>query len=202
MKQKICLAILSLLFVFWIQTPTQATLVKAINIQTLTGLAKYIVKAEVVGKDTMIDEDESGKIVTYYTLKIKDWIKGGPIGDDNKMVIKQLANGKFEINGVFFQQNIYFPEYEVGRTYLFFLPQPHPVTGLLAPIALSQGVYNVEKDDKGKEVMPQLKSRLRLLKKGVPQDSKNRFLNFQLNTVQQDNSYESFKSLIQSAMGS
>lgn len=205
MKQKISVFMLAFLFLFLVQIPAQATLVKSVNIKTLTRLAKFIVKAEVIRKDTMIDVHESGKLVTFYTLKVKsdsDWIKGEPLSDDGVFVIKQLANGIFEVDGVAINQSIYFPVYEVGQTYLFFLPEAHGRTGLLAPIALFQGVFHVTKDVRGNEILPQLKSRMRLLRQGVTQSNKNKFLNMQLNNAQQNDTYESFKSLIKAAMDS
>lgn len=183
---------------FFLSGVAQATLVKPVNIQQLTALAKYIVKAQVTHGQTELDEYESGKYVTYYTLKPLEWIKGGK--GNEPVIIKQLADGEFTAGNIAVRQTLYFPKYEVGQTYLFFLPYPHKTTGLLAPIGLFQGVFDVVKDENGREALPQLKERAGFLKKDLKKTPRAKFLKSQLGAVESNNSYESFKSVIEAAM--
>lgn len=189
-----CLVLLT-----FIDTNAQATLVKSLNIKQLSNLARYIVKATVIDQTTETDPYESGKIVDYYTVQVKEWIKGEMPGGDT-LVFKQLADGVYDNNGVKVRQSLFFPKYEVGKTYLFFLPQAHHKTGLLAPIGLDQGVYVVQTDESGNETLPQLKSRARFLAKDLDKDNKTRFLSLGVSAAGSDNSYESFKRLVEDSL--
>ncbi|MBF0105114.1 MAG: hypothetical protein HQM16_07275 [Deltaproteobacteria bacterium] len=196
-----CKKIFVVLFVLFLgSSSVHATSVKPVNIEVLTQLSQYIVKAEVVGIQTEVDEYESGSLVTYYTLKVDDWIKGGPLSDDNIIVIKQLADGDYaNAEGVKLRQRLFFPQYQKNRSYVFFLPKPHHVTGLLAPIGLWQGVFDVEYDAEGNAVLPQLKSprRAGILGKGLKKGSKNKFASLKGSSGEgKDTSYLSFKSMV------
>ncbi|MBU0506238.1 MAG: hypothetical protein ABII18_00895 [bacterium] len=187
-----------------ISTSAQATLVKPLNLQNLVGIATYVVKATVT--DKVIEEDvyESGAIVNYYTLEIKEWVKGTPpSGMEKEIIIKQLASGEFTQGSKTIRQNVGFPEYEIGKTYVFFLPKPHAVSGLLAPIGLMQGVFEVQTDKQGKETIPALTKRAKLLSKGLVVKKNQAFLSKQLNAAASgsDNTYSSFKSMINSVKG-
>lgn len=174
----------------------RATLVRAMNIRELTSDASLIIKATVTAKDTALDAEESGHIVTYYTLKVKDWLKGTPT-DDNELVFKQIAEGEYTLNGQRIRQKLFFPQYEVGKTYVFFLPEAHERTGLLAPLGLQQGVFDVIRQN-GRDILPQLKDRAKLLQKGLD-GKQNKFLRFQVNSVEQDPSYQNFKAILEAA---
>lgn len=188
--------ILSLLFFILIVPAAQATLVRSANIRELVQDSQYIVKATVTAKDTVVDTDESGHIVTYYTVTVSDWIKGTP-NDDNQMVFKQIAQGEYTLNGERIRQNLFFPQYEVGKTYVLFLPEAHSRTGLLAPVGLQQGVFDVILQN-GQEVLPQLKNRTRLLETGLS-GKQNRFLKFQIRAAGDNSSYQGFKDMIEAA---
>lgn len=176
-----------------------ATLSKVLNIEQLSFLAKTIVKASVVDIAIEHDSYESGKMVQYVTLDVKEWLKGDAVGGD-KLIFKQLAEGSYEADGIKIRQNLFFPKYEVGKTYLFFLPNAHSKTGLLAPIGLDQGLYVIETDDDGNEVMPQLKVRSTFLQKGLKENSKGRFLKAGVTNLKSDNSYDSFKNLVKDSL--
>ena len=181
----------------------EATLVKPINIETLTGLAQYIVKAEVTAKQDELDPYESGRMVTYYTLKVSDWIKGDPLNEDSEIVIKQLSDGAYTHDGIVVRQNLYFPKYETGKTYVFFLPSPHHTTGLLAPVGLWQGVFAVQTDTSGNETLPELKSpgRVNTLNKGLKKISTSKFLSLQVSDGKgSDASYASFKKMVKAVV--
>lgn len=175
----------------------QATLVMPMNIEQIAGDAEYIVKGTVTDKQTMLDTFESGKIVTYYTLQVTDWIKGKPTSD-NELVFKQIGQGEYTVDGKAVRQQFFFPEYDVGKTYVLCLPQAHEKTGLLAPVGLQQGVFEI-KTVNGQEVVPQFKERARTLQKGLSV-SKSRFLTTKIQGAANDNSYETFKGTIQDAL--
>ncbi len=179
--------------------PAHATLTKSLNIEMISTLAKTIVKGKVI--DIAIEHDayESGKMVQYITLDVKEWIKGDASGSST-LIFKQLADGSYEADGVKIRQNLFFPKYEVGKTYLFFLPNAHSKTGLLAPIGLDQGLYVIEEDENGNETLPQLKGRLPFLQKGLKENSKGRFLKAGVTNLKSDNSYDSFKNLVKDSL--
>ncbi|EKD50983.1 MAG: hypothetical protein ACD_62C00376G0001 [uncultured bacterium] len=200
-----CKKLFVLLFIFVsLSVVAQATLVKPVNLEQLVALSTYVVRATVTDKQVEHDEYESGGIVTYYTLEVQEWLKGTPpVGQEKQLVIKQLANGEFTSGQKTVRQNLYFPEYEVGQTYVLFLPVPHHVTGLLAPIGLFQGVYKIQKDEKGKDVVPDYKLRAPLLKKGLVKHVHNAFVTKGLTSAAMgtDYSYETFKTMIQTVSG-
>lgn len=184
-----------------VSVESRATLVRQLGLDELATQANYIVKAKVSEKQIEEDSDEGGgRVVAYYTLEVQDWIKGEATAN-NVLVIKQVADGEYTVpGGVTMRQKFYIPQYEVGKTYVFFLPEAHHKTGLLAPIALGQGVYDVKTVD-GADTVPQLKSRAKML--GLKTKKTNASLVRLLNTAtaagQGDASYSSFKSLIQAA---
>lgn len=177
--------------------PTQATTVRSMNLSELVGDAQVIVKAKVISKDVALDTQESGMIVSYYTLEVSEWLKGEP-SSDNQLVIKQVGQGQYTLGGYRIRQNYFFPDYEVGRTYVLFLPTAHGVTGLLAPVGLSQGVFDVIDED-GVETIPQLKARQKMLGERLPATTQNKFLRFQLSTAGDEPTYGNFKGMIQAA---
>lgn len=174
----------------------QATLVMPMNIEQIAGDAEYIIKITVTDKQTLLDTEESGKIATYYTGNVTDWLKGTPT-KDNELVFKQIGQGEYTVDGKAIRQQFFFPEYEVGKTYVLFLPQAHEKTGLLAPVGLQQGVFEI-KTVNGQEVVPQFKERARTLQKGLSV-AKSKFLTTKIQGTATDNSYETFKTTIQNA---
>lgn len=189
----LCLALVSV--------ESRATLVRQLGFDELTKQSNLIVKAKVMNKQIEEDAEEGGgRVVAYYTLEVQDWIKGAATAD-NVLVIKQVADGEYTVpGGVTMRQKFYIPQYEVGKTYVFFLPEAHHLTGLLAPIALGQGVYDVKTVD-GVDTVPQLKARAKMLGLKTKNTNKSlvRLLNAATSVGQGETSYSSFKSLIQAA---
>jgi hypothetical protein len=200
MMKKHVLAIgLLALMLSLIRSPlSQATLVRPLNLQELTEQADVIVKAKLISRQNDDDPEESKRLVTYYTFEVLDWVKGQPTAD-SKLVIKQVAQGEFtDDSGKTTRQNFYFPEYQVGKTYLLFLPTAHEKTGLMAPIGLDQGVYDVQTVN-GQDVLPQLQKRASLLTHGLQSSSRYKGLTRMLTgSPAASNKYEDLKSQIQS----
>lgn len=175
-----------------------ATVVRPINFDELTGLADVIIKAKVTQIDTDLDVEESGQMVNYYTLNVVEVLKGdAALGE---FVYKQIADGEyFNESGQVIRQKTYFPRLEEGRTYVLFLPRAHHATGLMAPIGLFQGVFEVQTDDQGGEVLPALKARAAILQKNISTKS-NRFLKLQSAAVGSDHSYGSLKVMVEESL--
>lgn len=175
-----------------------ATVVKPINLDMLTGLASVIVKARVTDVQYDLDLEESGRMVAYYTLEVLETLKGDGVGTE--ITFKQLADGEYySDSGQPVRQRTFFPTYQVGKTYVLFLPEAHQVTGLLAPIGLFQGVFEVNVDEAGLENIPALKARARILQKDIS-SSDNRFLRLNQSKINSDHSYQTLKSLVQESI--
>lgn len=172
---------------------SHATSVRSINLKELVNASEYVFKGTILSKDTT---HENGLFATYYTAAVLDCIKCPTIPENNRIVWKQIAEGEYTLNGERIRQNFRFPTYQVGNTSLFFLSEPHPKTGLTAPVGLYQGVFEV-KTENGQETIPQLKKRLPQLQKGLSKQDK--FLRFQLNAATDDQSYDHFRSMIETA---
>lgn len=197
MRVKNLIAVVLMVLILALGREAVATLVTAMGLEDLVRDANVIVKVRVLAKDTQDDPEESGMVATYFTLQVLDTLKGS-VPDDGELVIKQVAQGNFtSASGRHFRQNFFFPEYTVGKTYLLFLPEAHERTGMLAPVGLQQGVFEV-KTVAGQELVPQLGRRSRFLTRGLNKDSKGgRYLIQRLSTMGAGSTYESFKQLIQ-----
>lgn len=199
MKSKnifITVAVTVLVFLI-VSTPIHATLVKALNIKQLTGLSHQVVRAKVVGKQIESDPYESGALVCYYTLAVQETLKAPTEGASTEIIIKQLADGTTIQNGLAIKQQYSFPQYEVGKTYVFFLPQAHSKTGLSAPIGLQQGVFEIVTDRDGNETIPSFAARAGILKKDLKDDVQGKMLKMQIDAMVQNTGYAEFKRMIQ-----
>ncbi|MCP5464223.1 MAG: hypothetical protein H7A33_04270 [Deltaproteobacteria bacterium] len=181
---------------FLISSSAQATTVKPVNLEQLVGRAETIFRGTLAESVAEYDTEESHSMVRYYTFTIEECIKGD-CGES--FTFKQLADGTFvNEDGIAIRQRMFFPTYEVGKTYVLFLPMAHPKTGLMAPIALFQGVFPI-KVVNGQETVPDLKARSHFLKTGLS-TSNAKFLQKSLGAVNEDHSYNTFKGLIKKTM--
>lgn len=178
--------------------PAQALTVRQAGLDEITEHSQNILLAKVLQKQMLYDQDQSGRVVYEYTLQILDVIKGdlqqGELHD-----FKQMASGRFFVSASHqVNQPLGFPEYTEGKTYLFFLPEPHPISGLLAPVAIHQGFYQVETNQQGQVIVPSLNHRLpQLLRHNVsPNQSQWATVNLSKNKTW---TYKQFKNLIQAA---
>ena len=196
--------ILSVAFIIIsITNSAQATLVLPANIHQIANLSEHIFIGTCVGRQTEWDKEESGQLVTWYTFHVQpdDWIKGESWTGDEIVVWKQLAQGTFNVDGQTVRQNLYGPDYEVGKEYWIALPRPSAV-GLLFATGMFQGSMEVQTDENGVRRLPELQSRMRFLQRGLNANNnqKTLFLKSQLNTISKDNSVDNFKAVIQAAI--
>lgn len=190
-------SILSLLFLMTFSFQSHALTVREAGLDELSEFSQNIIMARVVQKQLRHDVLQSQKVVFEYTVEILDVIKGD-LNVGELYEFKQMASGRFPVEGgVVVNQPIGFPEYQESKTYLFFLPQPHPESGLLAPTAIHQGVYQVHTNQQGQTLVPDLAQRLpRLLQKNVwvsPQS----FSTINLSQNKNDLTYTTLKQVIQ-----
>ena len=183
-------------FLFVLPFLSHATSVRSINLKELVNSSEYVFKGTIIAKDTV---EENGYFATYYTASVSDCIKCPSAPENNRIVWKQIAQGEYTLNGERIRQNFRFPTYNRGGTSLFFLSEPHPKTGLTAPVGLYQGVFEVKTSNDGQETIPQLKSRTQQLSKGLKNSNQDKFLRFQLNAATEDQSYDHFRSMIEAA---
>lgn len=191
------------LFICFFVTSAQATLVLPVNINNIAKLSEHIFVGTCIDRQNKLDEYESGQLVTWYTFRVEsdDWIKGESWTGDEIVVWKQLAQGTFKIDGKTVHQNLYGPDFEVGKTYWVALPQPG-ATGLLFPMGMSQGAMEVTVNENGERRLPELKSHMKFLQHGLDKtkSSKSLFLQSQVKTISDDDSVDNFKAVIQSAL--
>lgn len=117
---------------------------KPATVRQLVGGASCIVKGTI--RDAAVEEDpyESGSLVIFYTMHVTETLKGRCTGNH---VFKQLARGPKGL-----------PTYEIGKTYLLFLPEASDETGLSAPLGLWQGRYELVPSD-GAWLIPVLRKK-------------------------------------------
>ncbi len=133
-------------FIILCSLQSHATLVKPLSLSQITKASDTIVRVHLKDKALLEDTEESGRLVIYYTFEVLEWLKTSKEGDtvpltSETLIIKQLATGRaYGYNNA---QALQVPEYEVNRDYVLFLPKAHPKSGLVAPIALDQGVFEL-----------------------------------------------------------
>lgn len=187
------------IMVFW-AFPAHATLVKPLNIKQLASLAHYIFLGIVIHKQNEFDDQESNRPVTYWTVKKLDCIAGCTYLED-EVVFKTVADtsGYADSGNLYHVRRNFFPTYKIGQAYLFFLPKA-TWTGLVQPVGLSQGIIKAKIDKNGNITLPNLKSRMKLLRRGLSDNSKYKSLNSRLSKSEKDNSYDTFKNTIVDAL--
>lgn len=152
--------------------------VKTLTFSQLVGLSQVILRGTLIEKKVGDDIYESGFIVVYYTFKVNECLKGTC---EETLTFKQLAKG--------------LPDYEVGRSYVLFLPEATEKTGLIAPVGIHQGRYLLEQAG-GKWVIPALRQNARLVK-DLRTEANNRSLNLPaLTKTSTADDYDSFKAVI------
>lgn len=122
--------LISLFLALLVGSPsTKALLVKKMTLRQVTSFSQRIFRGMVLDSSIENDAYESGYLVHYYTLRVEECLKGDC---GTGITFKQIVSGDK------------LPDYQVGKTYLLFLPEESPKTGLLAPVGISQGIYPLE----------------------------------------------------------
>ena len=174
---------------------SQATLVESINLETLVSASDVIVKARAIDRTVEIEDD---MFVDYFTFEVLETLKGEPTSSST-LIFKQYGQGEYREGTKVYRQNIFAPSYQMGKTYLLFLPEASARTGMLLPVGNQQGVYQILQKN-GQEIVPDLSSRRGALSRNL---KNTQFLSAHpsLSTNLKDNSYKSFKTLIQLTLG-
>lgn len=192
------LLLFTFVFIIFSSPFVAALTTKPLSLKQLVYLST-VVRATLIEK-VFEDDVESGHLVAYYTFKIKKILKPGEITFNREagetFTIKQLAQ-LGEAGWDVSSKGLGPAEYEEGKTYLLFLSDESPKTGLTAPVGLSQGRFLLKKRG-GKWVAPGLKHRktlFRNLEKQVSIKTLNKSEKNLGSGLTDD--YDSFESLIQ-----
>lgn len=143
--------------------------VKSLSLEQIVIFSEVIARGTLLERKVEVDTEESGFLVIYYTFRIDECLKGY-CGE--KMTVKQLAD-----------QGL--PDFKVGQPYLVFYPEASENTGLVAPVGIWQGKFDLEQKE-GKWLIPALKQNQRLKSLALPSPA---------------NSYEAFKKVILKLVG-
>jgi hypothetical protein len=127
----------------------QALSVKSLSLNQIVGLSDVVFRGELVEVSLSDDLYESGQLVKYYTFRVEECLKGN-CGE--QVVFKQLALGPKGL-----------PEYQMNKEYVLFLPRASERTGLVAPVGIWQGRYELERQQNSL-VVPALKKKSSALK--------------------------------------
>ncbi|HBF12278.1 MAG TPA: hypothetical protein DDW49_02650 [Deltaproteobacteria bacterium] len=104
--------------------------------------AHLIFKGTVIDRAIEDDAYESKKRVIYYKFQIEECLKG-------------ICGTTY-----LFKQGKNVPGYEMGKTYLLFLSEENSRTGLVSPVGVSEGVYELTlKDEKWFMTQPSPKAK-------------------------------------------
>jgi len=200
MKRNIQIILLFIVMVFW-GASSHALSMLPLNMKMLADLADYICYAKVIGIQTEYDKYESAQFVTYYTLEVKEWFKGG--NGTSEIVYKQIADGEYSDDQGQLRKNMFsFPKLKKGAEYVLFMSNAHQVTGLSTAIGGAQGVFEVSTADDGKKSIPSFKKRIGLLKRDLKGQTNNKALISELDKKNEDldDSYSNFKNIILEAL--
>lgn len=129
----------------------QATSLIPMNLQQLTKAARTIVKGTITDIRSV---QEDNQIVSYITLDVDQCLKG-ETNDDNSFVFGHTVSTEAQ-----FGDAISHPQYIVGKTYLFFLP--NHLNHNIMPIGGVQGVFEIRN-----EQVIELQKRKNLLRKNL-----------------------------------
>lgn len=171
----------TLTFLLIVSFSAKASMMISLNIEQLTRIAAHIIKGEVID---IQNTPEGNRVMAYVTVKIEERLKGE---DTGKTFIFNQPVESLEQNP---KNTFVFPEYEVGKTYLFFLPKNG------GPIGLQQGVFKVEKD-----TLVNFESRKRHLFRNLKTSENSEtqtLLNQNKNPESKDDSVKNFMRLIKS----
>jgi len=127
-----------------ISTNVSATTVLPLSLEQLSDRAELIFYGSVL-ENTVIRDGNKGRIATLTRFQVHDLIKGQAADTHTiKQIGGEIAGGRsLHIHGV--------PRYEVGESYVIFLPRPSSL-GFSSPVGLHQGNFTVNETDGVKSV--------------------------------------------------
>ncbi len=143
-----------------------ATSVLPVSLQRMAATAEIIFHGTAIDSEVRLDP-ASGRVATYTSFKVIEVIKGNPGATHTiKQIGGQLpgSNVRLIIHGV--------PQFTTGREYVIFLPKASSL-GFSSPIGLSQGKFNIRKQN-GETLVSNGRPLAALLKTTPQQDSPNR----------------------------
>jgi hypothetical protein len=122
-----------------LHTPAHASLVEAVDLETLVAEAEQVVLARVIGRQSYFDDH--GRIVTDVTMQVEESIKGNhAVG---AAIVVQRLGGVVDDIGMRVAGE---PDFTVGETVILFGARATP-DAALRPIGMAQGALRVfEKD--------------------------------------------------------
>lgn len=166
---------------------------KSLSLKQLVALSPTIAKVTLIDKKIEDDVYESNHLVTYYTFKVEECIKGDC--EEETLVIKQLA--QVDEGGIAFgvSGRLGLPDYKAGEHYLIFLSGDSEKTGLTSTVGFHQGLFKLKKVG-GKWSIPSLSSRKRLLNNLPKQIPTKTLTSAESSLGSTSNDYETFKSVI------
>lgn len=132
-------------FVLSLQT-VFAAMVVPLGLDRLHGNAELVFLGDCLENRVAFDAI-SGQVVTYTTFQVIESLKGKP---ETTHTIKQIGGNLPDAPVVTHIAGV--PEFVVGKRYLVFLP-PASSMGFSTPVGLMQGVFNVDKDAAGQQVV-------------------------------------------------
>lgn len=141
MKQSKILGLFTASLILFSSYFAQALSVKSLTLKQIVSFSDIVFRGELVESKLEDDVYESGYLVKYFTFNVEECLVG-VCGE--QITFKQIAMSK---NGP--------PEYQTGKTYLLFLPKASDNTGLVAPVGIWQGRYEL-KNEQGRWVVPAL----------------------------------------------
>lgn len=119
--------------------PGRATLVEALDLETLVDEAEQVVLGRVIGQQSLVDE--RGRIVTDVALQVEESIKGDQ-APGAAITVRRLGG----VVGDMGMQVAGEPTFETGETVVLFGARLRQ-GGMLRPIGMSQGALRVFERD-------------------------------------------------------
>ena len=119
--------------------PAHATLVEALDLETLVAEAEQVVLARVIGQQSLVDE--RGRIVTDVLLQVEESIKGDQ-APGAAVTVRRLGG----VVGDMGLRVAGEPSFETGETVVLFGAR-RSRSGVLRPVGMSQGTLRVFERD-------------------------------------------------------
>lgn len=151
MKRLLARSALALLLTAPLLDTSRATTVLKVDVQEMTSLSEWVVRARVVAVDNVVAADQGGPF-TDVRIALDEVYRGpkAPDGAHPKELVIRLMGGKMD--GGLAMKVPGMPRFAVGDAAVFFLERT--ATGLI-PAGLEQGVWRLVKGPFGYEVVQQ-----------------------------------------------